>query len=73
MIPADVDGRKVRSDDGLVRSTSADFDTWGDTLEIIRRNDAIDSARWSPGHVGVLTAVLYTEDLYVGALDTYDA
>ena len=69
-IPADVDGRTVRSDDGLVRSTSADFEAWGDTREIIRRNEQMDPVRWSPSHVGVLTAILYTEDLYVGALDT---
>lgn len=69
--PADVDGRRVRTDHGsFVRSTSSDFEHWGDTRDVLRRDPAIDPPRWDPGgHLGVLAAVLYTDNLYIGALD----
>jgi hypothetical protein len=70
MIPADVDGRMVRNDFGLVRTTSPDFETWGETVEVVRRDASMDAERWNTGHVGVLSALLYTGDLYVGFLDT---
>jgi hypothetical protein len=69
-IPADVDGRKVRSDFALLRSTSRDFEDWGESREIITRNDQIDPDRWSPSHAGTMAAILYTDDLYIGFLDT---
>jgi hypothetical protein len=69
-IPADVDGRRVRSEPAFMRSTSRDFEHWGETQEIIKRNEQIDPPRWDPAHVGVLAAILYTEDLYIGFLDT---
>ena len=68
-IPADVDGRQVRRDLALVRSTSLDFDAWGETEEVIGPGEC-DPPRWEPGHVGVLAAFPYTEDLYLGFLDT---
>ena len=69
--PADVDGRRVRTDHGaFVQSTSADFEHWGDTREVVRHDPAIDPPNWEPGaHLGVLAAVLYTDDLYVGVMD----
>ena len=68
---ADVDGRKVRTEYGsFVRSTSADFEEWGDTKEVFRKDPYWDPPNWDPGsHMGVLAAVLYTEDLYIGVLD----
>ena len=68
-IPADVDGRTVRSNPAIMRSTSADFVGWTDTRPAISR-DADAPPRWGFGHVGVLAGVLYTEDLYVGFIDT---
>ncbi len=68
-IPADVDGRTVRSNPAIMRSTSADFVDWGDTRPAITR-DVDAPPRWDFGHIGVLAGVLYTEDLYVGSIDT---
>ena len=70
-IPADVDGRRVRTEFGsFVRSTSDDFETWGDTVDIVRKDPYWDPPNWDPGsHLGVLGAVLYTDDLYVGVMD----
>jgi hypothetical protein len=69
-INADVDGRKVRTEHAFVSSTSSDFENWGNTQEIIRRNEQMDPPKWDPSHVGVVAAVLYTENQYVGFLDT---
>ena len=71
-VPADVDGRTVRRDGALVRSTSVDFDGWGDTQQIIGRSDT-DPPGWEPGHLGVLAALAYTEEIYVGFLDVCTA
>ncbi len=68
-IPADVDGRDVRTQPSIMRSTSRDFIAWGDTRVAITRDDDAPPA-WDFGHVGVLAAALYTEDLYVGFADT---
>jgi len=68
-LPADVDGRMVRGERTIVRSTSADFEHWGDTRAIITLDDRYDPPSMNVGHVGVMTAVLYG-DLYVGLLDT---
>jgi hypothetical protein len=70
MAPADVDGRQVRSDlRRLVRSASLNFSTWGDTQTalVLGRNDP---AEMDIGHLGILSAALYTDDLYVGFVDT---
>lgn len=69
-IMADVDGRKVRTEHAFVLSTSPDFESWGNTREIIKRNEKVDPPRWDPSHVGVITAILYTEKQYIGFLDT---
>ena len=69
MIPADVDGRTVRSNPAIMRSTSSDFVEWTDTRPAISR-DKDAPPRWDFGHIGVLAGVLYTEDLYVGSIDT---
>ncbi len=67
---ADVDGREVRSELALVASTSPDFEHLGSPREIIEAHEH-DPLRWDPGgHIGVMAAMLYTEDLYVGVLDT---
>ncbi len=68
-IRADVDGRFTRSRVATVRSTSKDFEEWGDTKEVIRRSES-DPPGWSPAHGVDLAAILYTEDLYVGFIDT---
>jgi hypothetical protein len=70
MVQADVDGRLVRHEDAIARITSRDFETWGDPCDLIKRDPHCDSPQWSPGHVGVMTAILYTEELYVGFIDT---
>ncbi len=70
MIPADIDGRMVRNDlRQLVRSTSNDFSTWGETAVALSLDDS-DPADLDIGHLGILNAVLYTSDLYIGFLDT---
>lgn len=70
MAPADVDGRQARSDlRRVVRSESPDFAAWGHTKVALAlgRNDP---ANMDVGHLGVLSAILYTDDLYVGFVDT---
>jgi hypothetical protein len=67
---ADVDGRTLRAEAALAMSTSADFDRWGDTIDIHLRDDKTDPPHWDIGHAGVLAATPYTGDLYVGFLDT---
>ncbi len=68
-VRADVDGRITRSRSATVRSTSEDFSGWGDTREVISKSEA-DPPGWSPAHGVDLAAVLYTEDLYVGFVDS---
>ena len=68
-VRADVDGRVARSRVATVRSTSEDFSDWGDTREVFWRNET-DPPGWSPAHGVDLAAVLYTDDLYVGFVDT---
>lgn len=68
-VRADVDGRVARSRVATVRSTSNDFVDWGDTREVVWRSEA-DPPGWSPAHGVDLAAVLYTEDLYVGFVDS---
>ncbi|MGH2530894.1 MAG: hypothetical protein ACRDJW_01185 [Thermomicrobiales bacterium] len=69
-IPSDVDGRRVRAEAALMRSTSSNFEDWGDTEEVLRRDEQIDPPLWDFGHAGLLGAILYTDDLYIGFLDT---
>jgi len=70
MIPADVDGRLVRNDlRQLLSSTSKDFHAWGQT-EVALWLDDRDPPDLDIGHLGILSAVLYTPDLYIGLLDT---
>ena len=68
-LPADVDGRMVRGERTIMRTTSQDFEHWGDTQPIIVLDDRFDPPNMNVGHVGVMIAVLYG-DLYVGFLDT---
>ena len=68
-VRADVDGRMVVQRIATVRSTSNDFERWGDTTEIIRRAPT-DPYNWSPAHGVDLAAILYTNNLYVGFSDT---
>jgi hypothetical protein len=70
MVPASVDGRMVRNDlRQLVCSTSSDFSIWGQTQVALALDDR-DPADLDIGHLGILSAVLYTDDLYIGFLDT---
>jgi hypothetical protein len=70
MVPADVDGRMVRNDlRQLMCSTSSDFSSWGHTEVALALHDR-DPADLDIGHLGILSAVLYTDDLYIGFLDT---
>lgn len=66
---ADVDGRMIRRRVATVRTTSSDFDHWDETVEVIRRPDD-EPSNWSLAHGVDLAAILYTEDLYVGFIDT---
>ena len=68
-VRADVDGRVARSRVATVRSTSEDFSDWGDTRDVIWKSEA-DPPGWSPAHGVDLAAVLYTEELYVGFVDS---
>ena len=68
-IPADVDGRTVRSKFAVMRSTSPDFEAWGDTQEVLSREES-DPPRWSPSHGADLAAALYTDEIYIGFVDT---
>ena len=68
-VRADVDGRVRRSRAATVRSTSEDFADWGDTREVIWKSET-DPPGWSPAHGVDLAAVLYTEELYVGFVDS---
>ena len=70
MAHADVDGRQVRSDlRRLVRSSSPGFSVWGQTRTALALGRS-DPANLDIGHLGILSAVLYTDDLYVGFVDT---
>ena len=69
MVPADVDGRLVRKKHAVMRTASPDFETWGDTREVLTPSDT-DPPNWSPSHGVDLAGVLYTDDLYVGTVDS---
>ena len=66
---ADVDGRQTRAKLAVMRSTSPDFDAWGDTREVLSR-DRNDPPRWNPSHGADLAAALYTDEIYIGFVDT---
>ena len=65
----DVDGRFVRRKTAVVRSSSPDFVNWGDPVEVLHRGEN-DPPYWSPSHGMDLAGMQYTDDLYVGAVDT---
>lgn len=67
---ADVEGRLVRGEMRAVLSTSADFEDWGDTIEIMGRDERLDPPHWEVGHLAFISAILYSEDLYIGLMDT---
>lgn len=67
--PADIDGRRVRRKYAIMRTTSRDFENWGNTREVMRR-EPTDIQNWSPSHGVDLAGSLYTDDLYVGFIDT---
>ena len=69
---ADVDGRRVRKKYAVMRTSSADFETWGNTEEAMTASET-DPPNWSPSHGVDLAGILYTDDLYVGAVDTVSA
>ncbi len=69
MVPADVDGRLVRKKHAVMRTSSPDFEIWGDTQEVLTPSDT-DPPNWSPSHGVDLAGVLYTDDLYVGTVDS---
>lgn len=69
MVPADVDGRLVRKKHAVMRTSSPDFENWGDTREVLTSSES-DPANWSPSHGVDLAGVLYTDDLYVGSVDS---
>ena len=64
----DVDGRTTGGL-SIYRSTSPDFEHWGDTREVIARQDT-DPQFWAPGSHAILSALLYTDDLFIGVSDT---
>lgn len=66
----DVDGRAVRAEDGLAISTSPDFESWEHTADVAFSDPRIDPPSWDVGHPGMLAAMPYTGDLFVGFLDT---
>jgi hypothetical protein len=66
----DVDGRKVRSEAAIAMSASEDFERWELQADVDLRGEAVDPPAWDIGHAGMLTAFPYTDDLYVGFLDT---
>ena len=68
----DVDGREVGGLQAVCRSTSSDFERWGDTREVIVA-DPSDPQLWSPGSHAILSAMMYTDDLYIGVSDTSPA
>jgi hypothetical protein len=59
----------VRGERTIVRSSSPDFQQWGDTSPIITLDEHWDPPTMNVGHVGVLCAILY-HGLYIGFLDT---
>ena len=69
MVPADVDGRLVRKKHAIMRTSSPDFENWGDTREVLTPSET-DPPNWSPSHGVDLAGVLYTDDLYVGTVDS---
>jgi len=67
---ADVDGRMARGERTIMRSTSPDFDEWGETAPAIWVGDEwLDPPNLNVGHCGVFVATLY-HGLYIGFLDT---
>ena len=68
-VRADVDGRTTRRKAAVMRTESRDFETWGGTTEALAREPG-DPPNWSPSHGIDLAGVLYTDDLYVGFVDT---
>jgi hypothetical protein len=68
----DVDGREVGGLQAICRSTSSDFERWGDARDVIVA-DPSDPQMWSPGSHAILSAMLYTDDLYIGVSDTSPA
>ena len=68
-IRSDVDGRTSRRKTAVMRTESRDFETWGGTTEALAREPG-DPPNWSPSHGIDLAAVLYTDDLYAGFIDT---
>lgn len=72
MAPADVDGRRVRRKHAVMRTSSADFETWEHTQEAMTASET-DPPNWSPSHGVDLAGILYTDDLYVGTVDTVAA
>ncbi len=67
---ADVDGRAVRAEAALAMSTSADFDRWEQAADVQFRDEGMDPPGWDIGHAGMLAAFPYTDDLFIGFLDT---
>ncbi|MBM3935140.1 MAG: hypothetical protein FJ319_12725 [SAR202 cluster bacterium] len=65
-LPADVDGRTVRSEPACLRTASDDFESWSGTVTVIRKGLS-DPPGWSCPY---LDGVLYTPDLYIGFLAT---
>ena len=67
--PADIDGRSVRNKVAVMRTSSPDFEEWGQSTEVLKRNPS-DPPRWSPSHGIDLAGILYTDDLYIGFVDS---
>ena len=66
----DVDGRSVRAEQAQAVSTSPDFVRWEPAPDIEFRLPGVDPPGWDIGHAGMLAAFPYTDDLYLGFLDT---
>ena len=71
-ITVNIDGRSTRSRQAVMRTSSPDFETWGDTAEALARGEA-DPPNWNPSHGIDLAGLLYTDDLYVGFVDSTTA
>ena len=63
---ADVDGRMMRYKQTTLRTTSIDFDNWGDPQSTIKGMDH-DPIGWHRTE-GDLAGILYTDNLYIGLM-----
>ncbi len=68
-VRADVDGRVTGSKEAVMRSSSEDFERWGNTREVLTP-EPDDPQSWNRSRSTEIAGVLYADDLYVGTVDT---